>query len=514
MNEPYSINAPDIPKKEPVMFRVKIILLIGAFVFSCFNAIRALIETWLVQDIYSYGYMVPVFSLVWIWHEKENNRRLVIRPALAGGFIVLLIGGLMLVLGQVSGTSILQELAMVVMIPGLVLMISGRRYLAAFSLPLLFLVLMVPLPNGLIDRLHWPFQLAAATIAEKLLNVIHIPVLRSEQFLQLPNSTLEVAEACSGVRFLISTMVLSVPLAFITQKTWVQRALLLLLAILISVIANPLRVTLVTAWAYYGDGDIHGPLHIFQGYVVYVIGMVILFAGAWIFRKTPFLKRERIQKISNARTEDLSDFNNRTNQALTVSLVMLLVLGAYIHLYKSKPVPLKMSFSEIPVALGEWRYTGMENDVLPLSIPGADAEFARVYRDASGREVKVQIAYFESQRQDKKLVYYKLQALYENSEQLAIPKDSNQAVRVTKTMLRDGSQDSLVLSWYDINGRIVASRSMAKTVIAIDGLLHGRNNGAVIIVTSPTTPDAMDMTQRSAISFAQQLLPVLDTIIP
>ncbi len=513
MNNPYHSISPAYPQKVLRDFRVKVILLIAAFVFSCFSAIRALVETWSVQDIYSYGYLVPAFSLMWIWHKKESIRHFPINPALISGMIVLLTGGLMLVLGRVGGTSIVQELAIVVIIPGLVLMLLGTKYLAALSLPLSYLVLMVPLLDGFVDRLHWPFRMFAAATAVKLLNVVNIPVLRTNQFLELPNITLEVVDACSGVRFLLSTIVLCIPLAFITQKSWVRRALLFLFAILISICANPLRVTLVAAWAYYGDGDIHGPLHIFQGYVVYLIGLTIIFIAAWYLQRGSSETPGSSQKPERANSPAIAD-RSQINRAWLVSVLMLLSFGAYIHLFQPHPVQLKTSLNLLPAVIGEWQDKGTSSDVPSPSLSGADSELTRIYRNTSGSEIQLRVSYFESQRQGKKIVSYELRSLYENSKELMIPESSHHAVAVNKTVLKDKRMESLILSWYDINGRIVASRSIAKTILALNGLLHGRTNGAVIIVSSPTMSDGVDVTQRNAVSFVQQLLPVLDNFIP
>lgn len=484
-----------------------------AFVFSCFAAIRALVETWSVQDVYSYGFFVPVMSLMWIWHEREKFSHLSIEPSLTGGTMVLLLGSLMLALGGVGRAAIVQELAIMVIIPGLVLTLLGKKILHAVSLPLAYLVLMVPVLNGLIDRLHWPFQLFAAATAVKLLAFFNIPVLRTGQFIELPNITLEVANACSGVRFLVSTMVLCVPLAFITQKSRVQRSLLFFLAVVIGVCSNPLRVTLVAAWAYYGHGDIHGPSHLFQGYAVYVIGMALLFIGAWLLRKLPFSNTVPCRKSERARPAESSD-PNKFNRAWLVSFLMLLCLGSYPLVFKSEPVELKASLQKLPVTIGEWNDAGTIPDAGSFSIPGADAEIARVYRNASGKEVQLYVAYFESQRQDKKLVYYKLQMLYESSEELTILKGAHPVARVNKTVLRDGLRDPLILSWYDLNGRIVASRYKAKLMTAFNGLVHRRSNGAVVIVSSPTVPGGTEGAQRDAVSFVRDLLPVLDDLIP
>ncbi len=466
-----------------------------------------------MQDVYSYGFLVPVISLVWVRHEKEKLRRLPIQPSLISGVIVLLTGGVMLVLGQVSSAAIVQELAVIVIIPGLVSLLLGKRFLLALALPLAYLVLMVPILDGVVDRLHLPFQLFSAAIAERLLNAVHIPVFRTGQCLELPNITLEVANACSGVRYLISTIALCIPLAFITQKNWMPRALLFFFAILLSLVANPLRVALVGMWAHYGKGDIHGPFHMFQGYFVYVVGMILLFTGAWTLHAIPLLNKKQFPKRERMPPEDVGDLH-KFHQAWLLSLILLLGLGASVHLFKSEPVPLKKSLDELPLTIGEWKDAGRRSDVRPLSIPGADFELARAYRNASGKEVKLQIAYFESQRRDKKLVYYQLQALYENSGKITMTTASRRLVRVNKSMLRSGARDSLILSWYDLNGRIIANRYMATLITAYNGIVHRRTNGAVIFVSNSAPPGGMDMASGDEIAFVQRLLPLLDNFIP
>lgn len=484
-----------------------------AFVFSCFTPMRALVETWSVQDVYSYGFFVPVMSLMWIWHEREKFSHLSVEPSLAAGTAVLLLGSLMLALGEAGRAAIVQELAIMVIIPGLVLTLLGGKILKAVSLPLAYLVLMVPVLDGLIDRLHWPFQVFAAATAVKLLAFFNIPVLRTGQFIELPNITLEVANACSGVRFLVSTMVLCVPLAFITQKNRTQTSLLFFLAAVIGVFSNPVRVTLVAAWAYYGYGDIHGPSHLFQGYAVYMIGMALLFIGAWFIRKLPVSNAVPCRESKPARPVEVGALN-KFNRAWLASFLVLLCLGSYPLVFKPEPMGLKTSLQKLPVTIGEWNDAGTIPEAGSFSIPGADAEIARVYRNVSGKEVQLYVAYFESQRQDKKLVYYKFQKLYESSEELTILKNAHPVARVNKTVLRDGLRDPLLLSWYDLNGSIVASRYKAKLLTAFNGLVHRRSNGAVVIVSSPTIPGGTEGAQRDAVSFVRDLLPVLDDFIP
>ncbi len=490
-------------------------LLSAAFVFACLPALRALIATWSVQDVYSYGYLVPVAAALWIWHDCDRFAHLPVRPALSGGLAIVLAGGLMLVLGNVGGSSAIQELAVVVIIPGLVLMLFGAQYLKALALPLAYLVLMVPFLDGIVAGLHEPLQLFAATIAVKVLHLTNVPVFQSGRLIELPKTTLEVANACSGVRFLISTVVLCIPLAFISQKGWLQRFLLILFAVVLSIVANPIRVTLVALWAYYGDGDIHGPLHIFQGYVVYLFIMGLLFAAAWYLRKMPVSIRQDDRDAVAADGQVAID-GRRLKRALSLALTTLVAIGASVHIVKTTPVLLKTSLDQLPATIGEWQNVKTENNSRQLSIPGADAELSRVYRNSSGAEIELQIAYFESQQYDKKLTFSKLQELQgkAHTEDVLIQKDATYAVRVNKTLITGEKRASLYLSWYDLNGQIITNRYLAKLKTALDGIVRRRTNGAVVVVSTTMPTNEQQSALKNIVPFVQSLLPILDEFIP
>jgi exosortase len=223
-------------------------LLAAIFLIVYLETILLFVSTWLGRDDYSHGFLVPVISLYFVWHKRAGLRRLPIQPSVLSGLLVTLAGGLMLIMGKISGTAIVQQLSIIVVVPGLVLMLLGGNFLKALALPLSYLILMVPVLDVVIDKIHWPFQLFSATIAASLLKIINIPVFQNANYLELPNITLEVANACSGVRYLISIMAIAIPLAFLTLREWRRRALLVLSAVVVGILANPIRITLAGIW--------------------------------------------------------------------------------------------------------------------------------------------------------------------------------------------------------------------------------------------------------------------------
>jgi exosortase len=198
----------------------------------------------------------------------------------------MLMSSLMLMTGNIGGVLIFQELSLIIMIPGLILMLFGTRYLMVLVLPLAYLILMVPILDEVIDRVHWPFQIFSARMGSTILRIFDIPFFLRSNYFELPSMTLEVAEECSGVRYLMSIIAIGIPLAYFTQRGWLRKVALVIIAVITAILTNGVRVTLIVIWAYYyGAKDIHGPFHMFQGLFVSIVGFVFLFVWAWLLPK-------------------------------------------------------------------------------------------------------------------------------------------------------------------------------------------------------------------------------------
>jgi exosortase len=275
---------------------IKVGLLLVAFAFPYGRVIPLLLMTW-SRDDYSHGFLIPLIALYFVWVDRKRLRTLPIQPNILGGLILMLMGSLMLMMGNIGGVFIFQELSLIVIIPGLVLILLGTRYLIALALPLAYLILMVPVLDEVIDKIHWPFQIFSAKMGSTLLKFFDIPFFLRSNYFELPNMTLEVAEECSGVRYLISIMAIGIPLAYFTQRGWWRKITLVISSMIIGILSNGVRVAFVVLCAYYyGGNNIQGPFHIFQGLFVSVVGFIFLFILAWLLSKIPFSKAVRLHK--------------------------------------------------------------------------------------------------------------------------------------------------------------------------------------------------------------------------
>jgi exosortase len=167
---------------------------------------------------------------------------------------------------------------MVGVIAGSVLFILGWEHLRILILPILFLLLMIPIPAIIFNQVAFPLQLFASQFGELSLAALSIPILREGNLIHLANTTLEVAEACSGIRSLISLLTLGIVYGYYMESRNWLRTLLALATVPIAILANGIRITGTGITAHhYGAEAAEGFLHGFSGWLVFVLAFAMLF---------------------------------------------------------------------------------------------------------------------------------------------------------------------------------------------------------------------------------------------
>jgi exosortase len=241
---------------------------------------RTVLPEWLedlwIDPNYSHGLLVPC-AAAWLVYERRS-RLAALAPHPAGSAVLIVLGGMVLmVAGTLAAELFTTRLSGLIVITGLIGFILGYRYVRTLALPLAFLLFMVPLPALVLNAIAFPLQLLASQMAVSILQGIGVPVLREGNVILLPNITLEVVEACSGLRSLVSLGALSVLLAALTLRGTVPRLVLIASSLPIAVITNSVRVSVTGVLAYrFGAQLAEGFLHGFSGWVVFVIAFVLL----------------------------------------------------------------------------------------------------------------------------------------------------------------------------------------------------------------------------------------------
>jgi exosortase len=193
---------------------------------------------------------------------------------------------MLLLLGNLATEYFTMRFSILVVLGGIILFLLGKEFFKTLVFPIVFLIFMIPIPSVLMDRITFPMQLFASKVAARSLHLIGIPVLREGNVIQLANTSLEVAEACSGIRSLISLLALSVVFAYFSQNATWKRIVLVLSTFPIAIIANAARVTGTGILAHhYGDKVAQGFFHGFSGWILFVVAFVCLFIVGGLLSK-------------------------------------------------------------------------------------------------------------------------------------------------------------------------------------------------------------------------------------
>jgi exosortase len=264
------------------------VFLVGALFFAAYYpTFVRLVGYWAANDMYSYAFMVPLISGLLIWAQKEELTRVPVTSSLVLGTSLTAAGLFLLLVGRITETNLLEEASLVVSIGGLALLLLGRHMFLQLLFPIAYLFAMIPFWESLTSRIHPYFQLYSASFGVTALRLFGIPVYNEGFLIQLPNITLEVAEACSGINYLIAVLCIGIPLTYRYITSWPRRVFIVLMAVVIALLSNGLRVAIVSLLAYYeirgADGDIHGPFALFRSLLISGIGYVALFALIHLF---------------------------------------------------------------------------------------------------------------------------------------------------------------------------------------------------------------------------------------
>ena len=249
-----------------------------------YRILARLVLDWWTDPNFSHGFLVPAFSAFIVWQKRKELAKFEPKPSWFG--LVIIAGSLAgLIVGTLGVEFFLQRSSFVFLVAGLIIYFFGWRHFRAVAFPWAFLFFMIPIPAIIFNQIAFPLQFLAARLANSLLTLFGVPVLREGNVIQLPTITLEVAEACSGIRSLMSLGALAVIYGSFLETRTLRRVLLALAAIPIAVVANGLRVMGTgLAGVYWDPSKAEGFFHEFSGWVIFIISLLLLFAFHAILR--------------------------------------------------------------------------------------------------------------------------------------------------------------------------------------------------------------------------------------
>lgn len=262
-----------------------LLALLPLLVLAYWTVVPGMVSDWNNDPNYSHGFLVPLIAGYFAWQKWPELKGLPVRPSNFGLLVVL--GSLLLLIFGFAGTEYFtMRSSLVFLLAGIILFWFGWAIFKGLLLPVGFLLFMVPLPYIVYDAMAFPLKLLVAKFSVAALKLMGIAVLREGNIIMFPQTVLEVADACSGLRSLMSLLALAVAYAVFSQKSNLMRVIMVLAAVPIAIATNMFRVIATGVLAqYYGAAAAEGFFHEFAGLAVFALAMILLFFLGALLRK-------------------------------------------------------------------------------------------------------------------------------------------------------------------------------------------------------------------------------------
>lgn len=454
--------------------------------------VLSLVALWRTST-YPYGFVVIPSAFYLAWKRRKQIAELHPRPAfwMLPILAALAFGWL---LGQLTATAVIQQFCLVMMLIGFIWAQLGNRVAKALLFPLTFLVFAIPMGDGLIPAL----QDFSAGFAVKLLDLSGIPVLLEGRYISVPFGRWEVAEACSGLRYLLSSLVVGFLFAGLMYRTWVHRVGFFLASGVVPILANGLRVYGIILTGYLGGSRIAiGVDHVIAGFLFFSIVTILLVALGlcWRERSQPDLGmlggRLEEESVYGAQSSAGSRALYSASRNALCAALGILVLGA-------APLSAKLIWNRLsrleavevkpPAVASPWKPTDWDRSTWRPRYREPNSEIIQTYQSGD-YSVKLYVAYYAPGQQGTKLasssnsLFDRLE-WWRSGEGSAILDVEGQRFRAHETLIQSSQTSLVVWNWYWVGGTFTSNDYAAKLLLARARLMGSREGSAALAVAT------------------------------
>ncbi len=256
-----------------------------ALVLVYLPALYDLVQDWSNDPNYSHGFLIPIVSAFLIWQKRKQLKTVLFKKDNTG-LILLILGIILFVVANGAAEYFTLRFSFVLCLFGLTYYMFGKQIIKEIWFPFFILLFMIPVPYVLYYAVTFPMQTLATKITVVILNTLGMSAIRQGNIIHITGHTLEVAEACSGIRSLISLLALGAIYAYTTQKKFIAQLILFLSTVPIAVIANVFRVLVTSVMvATVTDQVTEEPMHSIMGMLVFVFAFISLFIEGYILKR-------------------------------------------------------------------------------------------------------------------------------------------------------------------------------------------------------------------------------------
>ena len=521
-----NLQAPEVWKESAGvwLFLLGVAALIG-FIFS--HGLTVMVSWWM-QPAYSYGYLIPFITLFLVWQKKDRLERMPFDGSW-WGIVVVVLGVLLFFAGELSTLLNVIQYAFFIVTLGTILAIVGWKAFRVIWVPLTILLFMIPLPNFLFFNLTQQLQLISSQIGVWVIRAFNVPVFLQGNVIDLGVFKLQVARACSGLRYLFPLMTLGYIAAYFFKAPLWKRVLVFLSSMPITVLMNSFRIGMIGVLVnYWGISMAQGFLHAFEGWVVFMACIGIIVAEMWILShigKGHRPLREVFGMEFPHPTPRDALVRRRAVPAPLIATAGLLALVAVLHVALPQRVehpPKRREFADFPMQLGAWHGTPQPMARVYTSELKFTDYIMADYTDASGPAVNFYVAYYAAQHAGDSAHSPRSCIpgggwVIKSLSQRSVPAVTiaGQPLRVNRVLIRMGSSRQLVYYWFQEQGRLLTNEYLVKWYLFWDALTRNRSDGALVrLVTPVPTDESVQAADARLAAFARAVSPHLDAFVP
>ncbi len=500
--------------------------LIVAFLYA--TVLSKLGFDWWNDENYSHGLLVPFVIGFIIWNEFDFFKSVPKNSSFWLGGSIILLALLTLLAGTLGAELFVQRISLVLMLIGIVVYFFGANLLRLLVVPFLLLLFAIPIPQIIFNKIAIPLQFWASQLATWGIRIFEVPSVRKGNVIEiLPRGStqiiaLEVVEACSGIRSLMTLVTLALVLWYFTRENkrfdWIRAIVLMFSAIPMGIVRNAARVTGTGVLTYhYGKQSADSFTHEFSGWLVYLLALVLLWLLNFVLKR--FFRKDAAQQVEKT---EINYSLAITNFQIIGLIAALFCGGLFINWFEQRGEAQveRKTLSEIPAKLGDWNQKGsdLRFSEQTESVLKTTEYITRDYTNSSSKFANVYVGYYASQRSG--ATYHSPQNCLpgagwemKNPELIEITTPSGKTFTANRYLIQYEQSKAVMIYWYQGRGRAVASEYSDKVYTVLDSVLRQRSDGAMVRIWTPDTGSDAE-TLQIAVDLSAQVAETLPQFVP
>ncbi len=474
------------------------------FYFPILDGIWKRIAT---DENYSFGLLLPFVIAYIIYIKWPQIQRSVFNPTWVG-LAIMVIGFTLNFFWTLGAATYLGNLSFFLVVIGLLMMQFGFQLIRLLAFPMLLVFLMLPLPNTLLKAVTFRLQLLSSFLAAKTLSSLGHPVFLHGNVIDLGYRQLQVVEACSGMGYLITALILAIIFCYFYQHRYWKVSILLLSVVPASVLANTGRLVTIAFFPIFQEGFWHMAI----GLIIFIfIFFYLMLINMILDKLDPPSVSQPARSAPTPRETSASYLQRKFNWYHLAGLtVVILAIPITFHLNLIQSIPLPRNFDQFPLQIGPWE--GRRSYVEPaiLKILQTNEYLEASYANSKFGPVSLWIAYYPDNYRQKGFQHNPEICMVGGGWKIVREEQTDLApgLPVKYILLEQSGKQQIVYYWYLHNNRWIASEISFKTYLGLDALFKKRNDGALVRLITPAAPNVTEAQARLR-DFGQYLIPAL-----